>query len=59
VTEASLELARLMHQHNNDTKGAVKVCSRSSSPRETFFFFAAAASAPAATAAHDYREVNL
>jgi len=39
VTEASLELARLMHQHNNDTKGAVKVCSKSGSPRATSFFF--------------------
>jgi hypothetical protein len=27
--------------------------------RDVFFFFAAAASAPAATAAHDYSEVNL
>ena len=35
VTEASLELARLMHQHSNDTKGAVKVLEDWLAARET------------------------
>ncbi len=36
VTEASLELARLMHQHTNDTMGAVKVLEDWLVARETW-----------------------
>jgi hypothetical protein len=36
VTEASLELARLMHQQNSDTTGAVKVLEDWLTARETW-----------------------